>query len=94
FIVLTLCAVPLTEQYPLLNLLPNYRTPPRPIPPQVPHAPKKHARRRLGSTPDSTESLSPLSPTTCPWTVSTSHSSVEVQATTKEGTCVVVTLHL
>nr|WAB53386.1 E4 [human papillomavirus 68]WAB54228.1 E4 [human papillomavirus 68] len=88
------CEVPLTEKYPLLNLLPTYRTPPRPIPPQVPHAPKKQTRRRLGSIPDSAESLSPLSPTTCPWTVSTSHSSVEVQAKTKDGAFVVVTLHL
>nr|WAB53347.1 E4 [human papillomavirus 39] len=86
--------VPVTDLYPLLNLLPNYQTPPRPIPPQQPHAPKKQSRRRLESDLDSVQSQSPLSPTECPWTILTTHSTVTVQATTQDGTSVVVTLRL
>nr|AGU90855.1 E4 [Human papillomavirus type 70]AGU90863.1 E4 [Human papillomavirus type 70] len=81
---MTLCTVPVTTQYPLLSLLQNYNTPPRPIPPQQPHAPKKLSRRRLASV----EFPGPQKQTDCPWTL------LQVKASTNDGTSVVVTLHL
>nr|ABP99780.1 E4 [human papillomavirus 18]AGU90395.1 E4 [human papillomavirus 18]AGU90403.1 E4 [human papillomavirus 18]AGU90411.1 E4 [human papillomavirus 18] len=86
---MTLCAVPVTTRYPLLSLLNSYSTPPHRIPAPCPWAPQRPtARRRLLQDLDTVDlrrrSSVDLS----------THFSVQLQATTKDGNCVVVTLRL
>ncbi|CAA28668.1 E4 protein [human papillomavirus 18] len=88
---MTLCAVPVTTRYPLLSLLNSYSTPPHRIPAPCPWAPQRPtARRRLLHDLDTVDSrrssIVDLS----------THFSVQLhlQATTKDGNSVVVTLRL
>nr|WAB54041.1 E4 [human papillomavirus 45] len=85
--------VPVTTRYPLLRLLDSYNTPPRRPPKPHPWAPQNPtSRRRLLSDLDSVDSQSSttdLSTPTC-----TTRSCVQVQVTTNDGKCVVVTLRL
>nr|ACL12338.1 E4 [human papillomavirus 59]AGU90653.1 E4 [human papillomavirus 59]AGU90661.1 E4 [human papillomavirus 59]AGU90677.1 E4 [human papillomavirus 59]AGU90685.1 E4 [human papillomavirus 59] len=94
-IVMTLCAVPVTSKYPLLDLLSNYHTPPQRPPKPRTWAPKRPTvRRRLESDQDSVDTHSTLSLPACQWTTVTTQSSVCIQATTRDGTSLAVTLRL
>ncbi|ARQ82684.1 E4, partial [Human papillomavirus type 85] len=93
--VLNLCTVPVTRQYPLLQLLENYNTPPHRIPKPPPCAPKRvGVRRRLENHSDIVDSQKQVKSTDCPWTTSTTPCLVHLQATTGSGSTIVVTLRL
>nr|CAD1807636.1 early protein E4 [Human papillomavirus type 54] len=94
FFLLHLYLVPKRHcQYPLLALL---NTPDQPIPHHVPTTPQKQsrARRRLENELESTAQTSNHTAPQTPWAVTTTGTSVTITTTTKDGTQVVVTLHL